>query len=166
MLRQRPGWIHESPSWAHLPASDCARTERQTCLRISAGLPMHLKTTSYSDLSMVEQSKAVNLCNVRQDRTCEDIPTWTISCYTQHTTQSVSEPSRKPVARGTGKREGKDVPVAAASCHSLRRKRRTFWVQTTVGRRNRKIRCATEFNSLLLLVRSLDRASSQCSRLP
>lgn len=28
----------------------------------------------------------------------EDIPTWTISCYTQHTTQSVSEPSRKPVA--------------------------------------------------------------------
>lgn len=65
MLPQQPGWIHESSSWARLPASDCARTERQTCLRISAELPMLLETNSYSDLSTVEQGKTVNLCSVR-----------------------------------------------------------------------------------------------------
>lgn len=40
--------------------------ERQTCLRISTELPMLLKTTSYSDLSMVEQGQAVNLCHRRR----------------------------------------------------------------------------------------------------
>lgn len=39
-------------------------------------------------------------------------------------------------------------------------------MQTTVDKRSKE-RCATEFNSWSLLVRSsLDRASFQCSRLP
>lgn len=38
-------------------------------------------------------------------------------------------------------------------------------MQTTVIGRNKE-RCATQFNSWSLLVRSLDRASFQCSRLP
>lgn len=96
-------------------------------------------------------------------RAREDIPTWTISCYTQHTTSQ----SRSRVASLShrGQRGERDVPVAAASCHSQRR-RRTFWVQATADKRKRIKRCATRFNSWLLLVRSLDRASSQSSRLP
>lgn len=164
MLPQQPGWIHESSScWAHLPASDCARMERQTCLRISTQLPMLLKTTSYSDLSMVEQGQAVNLCHMRVE--IGRVKTYRLgpSPATRSTPPSVSEPSRKPVAPGTVRRV--DLPVVAASCHYRRRKRRTFRVQTTVSKGNRK-RCATKFNSWSLLVRSLDRASFQCSRLP
>lgn len=72
-------------------------------MRISAELPMLLEINSYSDLSTVEQGQTVNVYSVKGGivRVCEDIPTWTISCYTQHTTQSVSEPSRKTVAPGT-----------------------------------------------------------------
>lgn len=39
--------------------------ERQTCLRVSAELPMLLETNSYSDLSTVQQGQAVNLCSVK-----------------------------------------------------------------------------------------------------
>lgn len=76
---------------------------------------------------------------------CEDIPTWTISCYTQHTTQSVSEPSRKPVAPGTERDRQmarEDVPVAAAaSCHSLKRRRRTCWGADDSGQEEQGALC-------------------------
>ena len=80
-----------------------------------------------------------------RDRTREDIPTWTISCYRQHTTQSVSEPSRKPVAPGTERerqRAREDVPVAAAaSCHSLKRRRRTCWGADDSGQEEQGALC-------------------------
>lgn len=134
MLHQQPGWIHESSSWAHLPASDCARTGRQTCLRISAELPMLLEIDSYSDLSTVEQGQTVNVYSVKGGivRVCEDIPTWTISCYT-HSTPLSQFRSRVASLSHRGQRERQrareNLPVAAAaSCHSLKRRRRTCWV--------------------------------------